>query len=377
MTMMKKQLGQAFALSVVGAAFFNIMPLYLGTAQDHFDLSPDQTGLIGSSFFLGYTLITCLAFFVLPRVSWHVSGVIAVAVATSAIGLTLQAQTLSHLLLAIFLAGAGYSYLYGMGTTIIGSMPNETRNFGWKIALEAVFGAILLTVIPAYILQDYGFEGLNIVLMAAALLLVPLFRHTPSRQVIKKEGSTASTAARIPFWLSLGGLVLFFSGETMAWSFIERVADQHGFDADQVGLVLAISLGFAVAGSLCEAYGAARIGFGRSLIVVSISYILALTSLLNITSEAFFLFVMGACLANFSIGFGLPVLVAICSSHDKAGDHVILTVPAIGIGAVIGPGSAGLLIVHLGYDLMLVVSGVIVAIASGVHILASSSGGDN
>jgi predicted MFS family arabinose efflux permease len=274
-------------------------------------------------------------------------------------------------LLAIFIAGGSYATLYGVGTAMIGGLANETRNFGWKIALEATFGGALLVSLPILILPHFGFAGLGIALLGIGVLALPFFQFMPSQAAEKTHLLSApQSAGDASVWLLLIALVLFFSGETIAWSFVERVGDHHGYDAANIGTVLAVSLGFAVAGSLTEAYGAARIGHVLSLLIAGLTFFLALLCFANLSASTFTLFAVGACLANFSIGFGLPSLVAICAHYDVTGKLVVLTVPAIGVGAVLGPALAGLAAQSGGFIAMLVLAGVIVGAAVGLAIFA-------
>lgn len=364
-------LAEAFALSIVGAAFFNILPLYLGAAQDHFALSIAQTGYIGSTFFVGYTLATCLAYFWMPHIDWRKMTVFTLALGSLAMLFTSLASSYNVLLLAIFIAGGSYATLYGVGTAMIGGLANETRNFGWKIALEATFGGALLVSLPILILPHFGFAGLGIALLGIGVLALPFFQFMPSQAAEKTHLLSApQSAGDASVWLLLIALVLFFSGETIAWSFVERVGDHHGYDAANIGTVLAVSLGFAVAGSLTEAYGAARIGHVLSLLIAGLTFFLALLCFANLSASTFTLFAVGACLANFSIGFGLPSLVAICAHYDVTGKLVVLTVPAIGVGAVLGPALAGLAAQSGGFIAMLVLAGVIVGAAVGLAIFA-------
>jgi DHA1 family inner membrane transport protein len=349
-------LAEAFALSIVGAAFFNILPLYLGAAQDHFALSIAQTGYIGSTFFVGYTLATCLAYFWMPHIDWRKMTVFTLALGSLAMLFTSLASSYNVLLLAIFIAGGSYATLYGVGTAMIGGLANETRNFGWKIALEAIIRWRLIGVSA-----DFDFAAFRVCRAGYRIT-----RHWCSRtavlpfmpsQAAEKTHllSAPQSAGDASVWLLLIALVLFFSGETIAWSFVERVGDHHGYDAANIGTVLAVSLGFAVAGSLTEAYGAARIGHVLSLLIAGLTFFLALLCFANLSASTFTLFAVGACLANFSIGFGLPSLVAICAHYDVTGKLVVLTVPAIGIGAVLGPALAGLAAQSGGFIAMLVI----------------------
>jgi predicted MFS family arabinose efflux permease len=61
------------------------------------------------------------------------------------------------------------------------------------------------------------------------------------------------------------------------------------------------------------------------------------------TPESFDAYAVGACLQTFAFGFVLPIAIAEVAELDHDGRYIILSVPAIGIGAMAGPGIAGVL----------------------------------
>ena len=71
-------------ISALGALFYNILPLFLGTAQDFRELSDQAVGILGSSFYVGFSLTTMTAFFWIRKFSWRTVTVVAVPVAAVA-----------------------------------------------------------------------------------------------------------------------------------------------------------------------------------------------------------------------------------------------------------------------------------------------------
>ena len=61
------------------------------------------------------------------------------------------------------------------------------------------------------------------------------------------------------------------------------------------------------------------------------------------TIRSFVVYAIGACLKTFVIGLLLPFAITEVADLDIDGRYVVLTVPAIGIGAMAGPGIAGVL----------------------------------
>jgi hypothetical protein len=59
----KQVILSAVVLSALGAMFYNLLPLFLGVAQDYRELDNQGVGLLSSMFFAGFTLTTSTAFF--------------------------------------------------------------------------------------------------------------------------------------------------------------------------------------------------------------------------------------------------------------------------------------------------------------------------
>ena len=49
------------AVSAIGAIFYNVLPLVVGVAQDTRGLDDRTAGLLGSAFFVGFTVTTVTA----------------------------------------------------------------------------------------------------------------------------------------------------------------------------------------------------------------------------------------------------------------------------------------------------------------------------
>jgi MFS family permease len=84
-----------------------------------------------------------------------------------------------------------------------------------------------------------------------------------------------------------------------------------------------------------------RFGNIKPYAVGGIVFLMALYALNQ--PDVFTQYSIGACLLTFAIGFMLPIAVTEIAELDLDGRYVILSVPAIGIGAMTGPGIAGVL----------------------------------
>jgi MFS family permease len=168
-------------VSAIGAIFYNVLPMYLGAAQDYRALSNEQIGLIGTLFFLGYTLCSSSAFFWIRKVDWRVVSYSAVAVAAFGLLIAGGGSTYVTLLAGVFVAGCGFAGIYGVGTTLLSDTSNPARWYGAKITAEAAIGVVLLVILPAVVLPRWGFVGVGAALIVTLVLLAPSILLLPAQ----------------------------------------------------------------------------------------------------------------------------------------------------------------------------------------------------
>ena len=336
----------AIVISALGAIFYNVLPLYLGTAQDSKALSNSQLGLISTAFFIGYNLVTLSAFYWIRAFSWRLVACLALPLGGACLYVSTLTDSYTLLLTFTAMAGAAFAVVYGIGTTIISDTENPARWYGLKIAAEAGLGAVLLVVLPGTLVAQYGFDGmiwgilLTLAVLSPVLFILPRAgrRTTPAAAdpLVSKNGGTGNA-----IWFALLATLAFFTGTSAVWAFMERLGNAYGFDAEAIGTLLALTLVFATSGSLAVA----AIGrlFGNFYpFLVSVASIFASLVILGIPGD-FTLFATGCCLFSIGFGAGLPLIIAEVAELDHDGRHTVLSVPAVGLGAMSGPGIAGFL----------------------------------
>jgi len=336
----------AIIASAIGALFYNVLPIYMGTAQDYRGLDNREIGFLSSAFFFGYNVVTISAFFWIRRLSWA----LIVAIATPVAALSLYAGTLFDsyvsLLVTVAVSGGAFAAIYGVGTTILGDTTNPARWFGVKIAAEAMLGAVLLLVLPVTTIAQWGFDGTIIGVIIAMVFLVPFLFWLPARGSKHWEDDIPTSSANEHFqspyiWGALAATLVFFSGASAIWAFIERIGAQRDFESAALGVLLSVTLICALIGSLLAAALGGKFGNVKPFIAGAA---LSLVALLLLSSpQSFNVYAAGTCLQTFVIGFLLPFAITEVADLDVDGRYIVLTVPAIGIGAMAGPGVAGVL----------------------------------
>lgn len=364
----------AVVLSALGALFYNLLPMFLGVAQDYRELDNQGIGLLSSMFFAGYTLTTSTAFFWIRRINWRMVTVLSLTLGSLALLLAGYTQSYALLMLCIFVAGGAFSTVYGIGTTALGDTSNPARWYGLKISAEAMLGAILLFVLPGTLISSNGFMGMMMGMVLAVLLLLPALSWLPKAGSIQPEGDSGgmqiSSRLRVAVWIGLFAVTVFIFSATMIWAFVERMASTAGFDAVLVGKILSLTLIFAVLGSLAAVVMGDRFGSGKPFAAATVIFLLAITWLsgtLTVTS-----FAIGACLLTLAIGLGITYVITIVADLDMDGRFVVLTVPAIGIGVMTAPAIGGLLTSSQDFSTIFMVgaASVILSLVAGLLALA-------
>ena len=372
----KQVILSAVVLSALGALFYNLLPMFLGVAQDYRELDNRSIGLLSSMFFAGYTLTTSTAYFWIRRINWKIVSWIALLIGSIALVLAGYSQSRRLLMLCIFIAGGAFSTVYGIGATALGDTSNPARWYGLKISAEALLGAVLLFVLPGTLISSYGFIGMMTGMVLAVVLLAPALIWLPAGGTPQLErGGTHNSMpgqSKLAVWIGLCAVTLFIFSATMIWAFVERLASTAGFEPVLVGKILSLTLVFAMLGSFAAVVLGDRFGSGKpfsAAILIFLTAVVWLWGTTTVTSYA-----IGACLLTLAIGLGITYVITIVADLDDDGRYVVLTVPAIGIGVMTAPAIGGFLTETRGFTAIFVVGVVTVLLSLLAAILALHKG---
>ncbi|NNK98537.1 MAG: MFS transporter [Xanthomonadales bacterium] len=368
----------AVVLSALGAMFYNLLPLFVGVAQDYRQLDNRSVGALSSMFFAGHTLTASSAFFWIRRINWKRIALLSLCVAGTALLFAANAQNQGVMMLWMFIAGGAFSAVYGISATALGDTSNPARWYGLKISAEAMLGAILLFLLPRTLVSSHGFTGLMtgmvlvVALLAPALIWLP--RSIDSDNVPKSGEINIPRQQRLAVWIGLFVAMAFVFSATMVWTFVERIANSAGLEPVIVGKILSMTLVFAMLGSLCAMVLGDRFGSGKPLAAATVIFLVALTCLSDVSSVT--RYAVGSCSLTLAIGLGITYVLTIVADLDVDGRYVVLTVPAIGIGVMAAPAVGGLLVTSQEYSAILWVSGltVVIALIAGLNALQIGSG---
>ena len=366
----------AVVLSALGALFYNLLPMFLGVAQDYRELDNRSIGLLSSMFFAGFTLTTGTAFFWIRRINWRRVTWLALAVACLALLMAGYTRSYGLLMLCVFIAGGAFSTAYGIAATALSDTSNTARWYGLKISAEAMLGAVGLFVLPGTLVASYGFMGMMAGMVLAVILLAPALSWLPSagKTQLGIDGTRKLLPAhlKLAVWIGLFAASAFMFSATMIWAFVERLASTAGFEQVLVGKILSLTLVFAVLGSLLAVVLGDRFGSGKPFAVATIIFLIALAWLSQTTTVTDY--AIGTCLLTLSIGLGITYVITIVAELDMDGRYVVLTVPAIGVGVMSAPAIGGLFTASQEYSAIFMVGSVTVILSLLAGLFALKKG---
>jgi predicted MFS family arabinose efflux permease len=363
----------AAVMAAAGAAVFLLLPIIIGAAMDSFGWQQQQAGLLASSYFTGYFASCIAAVFLIRQFSLKVLA--KAAYVLLCVGL-LAAGLMSDLIvlgLCMLVSGFGAGLLFGLAVLIAGQRPDSEQAFGILLVSQQLLAMALLFVLPSFIVPNWGFAGLMI---ALAIIMVPAvlsvvwlgdIPHEQKRLSPPINPGPALSSHRHGLWFGLIGLTVYFAALAGVWAFVERLGVDKGLSAQGISISLSFSMIGGVVGGLMVAILANRFGRSRPLVLslaafLSVFFVYSTDHGILTYAVATFLFSL---FWNYVLGYQMVII----SDLDLAGRYAVLIPAAQALGAVLGPGVAGLIIASLGYIALLFAATLAACLTTGVFLL--------
>ena len=347
---------------------FLLFPMLIGGAMDVLALSGEQSGYLFSIYMIGFTAINITAVFWIRRVNWKLVSLSGYLLLSGGLALVGISGRYPLMLIGYFVSGCGAGILYGLALCIVGDTEDPDRYYGVKMIGEQWVGAVLLWLLPITAMVLWGYAGLCLGTSGAALVLclstlwVPT-KGTKAEEIGKSRNAEprASSKNQLPIWLGLFALMLCFGGQTAVWGFVERIADDQGIGAADIGKALSLSVIGGGLGGITTAVVGDR--FGRKLPLIAMVLVLGAVFTFYNTAFGVFLFIVSTFSFSFIFNLGLCYQFGIVASADTGGQYTVLMSSSLSIGAAWGAALGGRLIdISDGYFLLTSVAlGIIVA----------------
>ncbi len=340
----------ASLISAAGSAIFLILPLLLGAAAQALALDDEQTGLIASSYFLGFLLICLSAVFWIRRFNWRRTGLAGFVLLCGGLLASALADSYSLLLMAMVVSGMGAGTVFGLAICVISDTRDPDRNFGFKLVAEQAVGAALLFLLPIWVTPLWGFRGLvvTVAVLLAALCLAIFW--LPERGIRKPGAETDADvpAPVLPAWIALIALMVCFAGLSGLWAFVERLAADREIAADLIGQALSVGVIGGGVGALMAGVLGDR--FGRIWPLLLSTLALGMVLVIYASPLTGLSFTLGTVLFSGVWNFGLAYQMGIVVSLDRRGNLAVLISSFLSLGAIVGPALAGMLISDSDYS---------------------------
>ena len=353
----------AAILTAVGIAFFNAMPLVLGTAAEQLGFDNQQIGFIASSYMAGFTLMTVALIGLARRMNWRYSCAVFACLQVISFVVSIQLGSLAGLLVVLFVAGLGGGGLFGIATISLLDTRRPDRNLGIGTFAQVTLPAVIVLVLPITVIPIWGFGGLMLTLAllpAVTLILLPWI-VSQSNKLEQQQSHPEDWGPVANVTPALAGALVFHTAAAAIWAFYERVGNASGIAPETVGAVLSVALLAGGAGSLVPVFLHARTGRLVPIFVAAILQIACLAGLLlrpestYLVAGPVFMFAW-----TVSIIFQLGNVAAL----DTSGRYVAAIPAVLGVAAILGPTIGGALVSDNDFSRLLLVTGALIVLST-------------
>ncbi|MGI9228508.1 MAG: MFS transporter [Gammaproteobacteria bacterium] len=325
------------------AIIFNILPIFLGSAAEDFQLTDKATGLLGSIYLSGFGIASVISVLWINKLSWRLAVCISFFAAAFLLFLVSSLNSYQSIAATLFATGCATGSIYSLSFVLAGEFENSQRAVGIKLAGEVLFGSLMLLLLPIYIIPQFGFRGITVVLaiimmiLLSSMLCVP---HGTGKIVPEQQRHDKFSSTSIK--LTLIGLFIFIIGQSAIWSFAERIGVRSGFSGSDIGIALSVAVLLGAAGSFLAAYVSDRFGKIKPMLLALAMYLLSL--LLFSNADSFWIYALAINVFFFTWLFALPFLISIIATVDIHGRFSTLVSACIAFGSMTGPAFAGALV---------------------------------
>ncbi len=342
----RRQLIAVVITGATGAILFNILPVFLGQAAEHYTLSDSAIGWLGAIYFFGFGVSSVGAAFWLHRVSRKMLAGCTYGAAVLLLLFSSTLQSFPQFALTMFAVGFALGVLYTLSFVLAGEFPDSTRSVGIKFGGEVALGAVLLLILPTFIYPLFGFRGVLIALALVLLAASPCVRFVSSASPAAQRSSSGEFSRGA--WISRSALIglvalfVFTAGQSALWSFVERGGVRAGYDSAFIATALSVAKIMGGLGSFTAAAISVRFGLLKPILFAVVVYILSMLAF--VFGQGFSFYAIAVVLFFFVWLFALPYFVSAVARLDADGRAISLITACIVFGSMLGSASAGQLV---------------------------------
>jgi predicted MFS family arabinose efflux permease len=294
-----------------------LMPLTIGVLADGFKFSVEHAGVLLSAEMAGMAALSLLISPFVGKLSLRKLALIGGLVALSGQSMTAMATGYVPMGVFRFITGAGQGILAAAVYAAVSGTKEPERLMGVLIVTATLVITFFMVLLP-YMISGFGPRAYFGALAGFVLCTFWVFTWLPKSSAEEEEKNEESPSVSVPVvCLVACSSAALFSGQTLIWSFTERIGVTLGLSMEQIGWVLG---GCGLSGLVGAAFPT-LLGtkYGRILpLVFSILGIGA--SFIGITyAREPVLYAVSLLGYGFFYGFNMPYAIGIVAAVDPLG----------------------------------------------------------
>jgi len=314
-------------------------PLIVGLYVTDLGFSPQQGGYLIAAELIGAALSTFSTLLLIGRVNWHKILYCSTAIIITGYLISCIFTSFEMLLPIRFVSGLALGTIMTMTIVVSGMMRDQERAFGFWSLGQIIFAVTGFAIFP-HLFPIIGVKGFFLVMASFMTFMLLPIRFMPSTGRAEHKQGLRSIPARSRKLAPVGllALLLFYTAIGGVWAYVERIANQAGFQADFIGYVLSVASIVGVAGAGGATWLSKR--FGRLLPSLCGYVLIGVGTLLLFGLQSTLFYIIASLVFKFSWWFTSPYLLANMTNLDPSGRIAILVNFVVACGMGLGPAIA-------------------------------------
>ena len=341
-------------MTLVGYSVLVALPAINSAWVEQLGFTEVQVNRVASADLLGLFLGSIAISFLIRRVDRRALILAGIAVAIVANALCIYYLDYMTTLLLRILAGFGSGLYTAVAVAGLGARSKPREAFNWMLLAFAISQFLELQLIP-----HLTMAGIYIFFIATYVVTLPFVRLMPARdpeQISRVDTADAEPAERRPTalaWVGVLAIVVAYINIGAYWSNIELAAEAGGLDGDWAGQVISWSVLLSFFGCFAAMYALKHFDYDRPILVTFVLMVIAVGLLaVNVSAG---IFVFSVAMFNFLWIFIDVYQMGGVSAADRSGSAAAFIPGAQGLGQMLGPFVAALLLERsLGFDAVFV-----------------------
>ncbi len=341
-------------MTLVGYSVLVALPAINSAWVEQLGFTEVQVNRVASADLLGLFLGSIAISFLIRRVDRRALILAGIAVAIVANALCIYYLDYMTTLLLRILAGFGSGLYTAVAVAGLGARSKPREAFNWMLLAFAISQFLELQLIP-----HLTMAGIYIFFIATYVVTLPFVRLMPARdpeQMSRVDTADAEPAERRPAalaWVGVLAIVVAYINIGAYWSNIELAAEAGGLDGDWAGQVISWSVLLSFFGCFAAMYALKHFDYDRPILVTFVLMVIAVGLLAGGVSAGIFVF--SVAMFNFLWIFIDVYQMGGVSAADRSGSAAAFIPGAQGLGQMLGPFVAALLLERsLGFDAVFV-----------------------